>query len=160
MAWQDRWRPASFRGVEFKVDTGAKAGGRRGVTFEFPKRDMPSDEDMGRRAQRWAVSGYVIGPDYDIDASFLEDALNAEGPGLLIHPLMGEMLVRCETYTRSERKDQGNLAAFDMTFVEVGESAFSMVAEPTQANLRNSADSAASTLGSQSQTNAQAAVDT
>jgi prophage DNA circulation protein len=151
MTWRDRLRPASFRGAEFKVDTGARAAGRRGVTFEYPKRDIPSDEDMGRRARRWAVSGYVIGPDYDLTANDLEDALNTEGPGPIVHPTMGEMMVRCETYTRSERKDQGGMATFEMTFVEVGDSAALLVTEPTQANLKNQADSAASTLGTQSQ---------
>jgi prophage DNA circulation protein len=155
MSWRDRFRPATFRGIEFKVDTGARAGGRRGVTFEFPKRDTPSDEDMGRRARRWVISGYIVGPDYDLDAGLLEDALNAEGPGLLTHPMMGEMKVRCETYTRAERKDHGNMVLFDMTFVEVGEAAADLVAESTKAALRSQADTAAKTLGTQSQTNAQ-----
>lgn len=158
MTWRDELRPASFRGASFKVDTAGRAGGRRGVTFEYPKRDTPSDEDLGRRAQRWAVSGYVIGPYYTEDASYLEDALNAEGPGLLIHPTMVEMSVRCETYTRSERKDQGGFASFDMTFVEVGDAAYDLVTEPTQSNLRAQADNAAAKLGTQSQTNAQDAV--
>lgn len=154
MSWRDRFRPASFRGVTFYIDTGARSGGRRGVTFEYPKRDTPSDEDMGRRAHRWAVTGYVIGPDYDVDAQLLEDALNTEGPGPLAHPNMGEMQVRCETYTRGESKDRGNIAVFDMTFVEVGASAYDLVSDPTQANLRNQADSAAATLGAQSDANA------
>jgi prophage DNA circulation protein len=149
MSWRDRFRPASFRGAEFKIDTGARAGGRRGVTFEYPKRNTPSDEDMGRRAQRWAITGYVIGLDYDLDAQYLEDALNADGPGLLIHPTMGEMLVRCETYTRSERKQEGNLAAFDMQFVEAGTSAFDLVTEPTQTNAQTQADTAAPAIGAQ-----------
>lgn len=155
MSWRDRFRPASFRGVEFKVDTGARSAGRRGVTFEYPKRDTPSDEDMGRRARRWVITGYVIGPDYDLDAALLEDNLNAEGPGLLIHPMMGEMRVRCDTYTRGERKEQGNMALFDMNFIEVGEDAATLVSEATQANLKSQADTAAKTLGTQSQTNAE-----
>ncbi len=158
MSWHDRLRPASFRGAPFKVDTGARAGGRRGVNFEYPKRDVPSDEDLGRRSRRWAISGYVIGPDYDLDAAELEDALNAEGPGLLVHSLMGEMQVRCESYTRSERKDQGGFALFEMTFVEAGDSAADLVAEPTQPNLRQKADDAATTLGTQTDENLAGAV--
>lgn len=147
MSWRDRFRPASFRGVTFYVDTGSRAGGRRGITFEYPKRDVPSDEDMGRRASRLAISGYVLGPDYDIDAALLEDALNAEGHGPLVLPSFGEMIVRNETYTRSESKDRGNMAAFEMTFVEAGTSAFDLVTDPTQTNLRDEADRAADTLG-------------
>jgi prophage DNA circulation protein len=155
MSWRDRFYPASFRGVGFYIDTGARAGGRRGVNFEYPKRDTPTDEDMGRRAKHWAVTGYVLGPDYDLDAQDLEDALNAEGPGLLVHPNMGEMQVRCETYTRSDSKDRQNVAMFDMTFVEAGTAAADLVVDPTQFLLRNQSDAAAQTLGQQSNAKAE-----
>jgi prophage DNA circulation protein len=146
MSWRDRYRPASFRGAGFYLDTGARSGGRRGVTFEYPKRDTPSDEDMGRRARRSAVTGYVLGPDYDRAAQDLEDALNTEGPGSLVHPNMGEMQVRCETYTRAESKDRGNIAVFEMTFVEVGTSAYDLVSDPTQFMLREQSDAAAGAI--------------
>lgn len=146
MPWRDRLLPASFRGVEFKVDTAGKAGGRRGVTHEFPKRDTPSDEDLGRRAKRWAVSGYVIGPDYDLQADALEEALNREGHGMLVHPTMGQMLVRCDVYTRGERRTEGGMATFDMTFIERGTQASDLVIDDTQQKTRDESDSAAETL--------------
>src|SRR5262245_19531438 len=146
MSWRDRLVPASFGGVEFKVDTSGRAGGRRGVNHEFPKRDTPSDEDLGRRAKRWAISGYIIGPDYDEAADSLEDVLNREGPGQLIHPTMGEMRVRCEVYTRSERRQEGGMATFDMTFIEAGTPAETLVSEATQFMLRQQSDDAARTL--------------
>jgi prophage DNA circulation protein len=147
MTWRDTLRPASFRGVEFKVDTTARTGGRRGVNFQFPKCNTPSDEDMGRASQGWIIDGYVIGPDYNLAADDLEGALNAPGPGLLIHPTMGEMQVRAVApYTRAESKDRGGFAAFNMRFVEVGTQASDLVSEPTQAQLQNQADSASSTL--------------
>lgn len=147
MSWRDRFRPASFRGVTFYVETGARAGGRRGVNFEYPKRDVPSDEDMGRRAKRWAVTGYVIGPDYDIDAQDLEDALNAEGPGALVQPNFGEMQVRCDTYARQESKDRMGMAVFEMVFIEAGTSAPDLVADPTQLNLQRDSDNAVDQFG-------------
>lgn len=146
MAWKDVLRPASFRGVAFKVENSARAGGRRGVNFEYPKRNTPSDEDLGRHAFRWAVDGYVIGLDYLEAADDLEAALNEPGHGLLIHPTMGEMVVRCERYTRSESKDRGGFAGFTMSFVEKGSAAADLVSEPTQAQLVNQAEDAARTL--------------
>lgn len=150
--WRDRMRVASFRGVEFKVETAAKIGGRRGVNHQFPKRDTPSDEDLGRLSGRWSVSGYVIGADYDDQAHRLEDALNAEGPGLLIHPQMGEMSVRCETYSRLERKTEGGQAVFEMTFVEAGTPAADLVGDPTQERLRQESSDAAASLGQNTDT--------
>lgn len=143
MSWEDRLRPASFRGVEFHVDTAAKSGGRRGITFEFPKRDDSLDEDMGRRARRRAVTAYFIGDDYDLDAQDLEDACEAEGPGLLVHPTMGQMQARCESYNRVETKTELRFCRFDMIFVEARNTSYaSLMSEPTQANVNEKADAA------------------
>jgi prophage DNA circulation protein len=46
-------QPASFRGVIFHVETGGKSSGRRTVTHEYPKRDDPYAEDMGRVARHF-----------------------------------------------------------------------------------------------------------
>lgn len=133
MGWRENWQPATFRGVEFKVDTGARNSGRRGVVFEFPKRDEPYFEDMGRRARRWAVTGYVIGKEYQSDADALERALIQSTPAMLVHPTMGTMRVAVENYTRGERKTEGGYATFDMTFVESGSPMTSRINENTQA---------------------------
>jgi prophage DNA circulation protein len=132
MAWRENWQPATFRGVEFKVDTGAKVSGRRGVLFEFPKRDEPYFEDMGRRARRWAITGYVIGQEYQGQADALERALTQLGPAMLVHPTMGTMRVAAESYTRGERKTEGGYATFDMTFVEAGSPMATRISENTQ----------------------------
>lgn len=142
MSWRDSLRPASFRGVSFKVEASSKAGGRRGQTYEYPKRDEPTDEDLGRRAKRFSVSGYVIGADHNILADVLETALNQEGPGQLVTPLMGSARVRCETYTRTDRRQEGGVTSFDMVFVEAGSPISSRIAESTQAAVDKAADTA------------------
>lgn len=123
MAWRDELLPASFRGVEFKVAGNTTTGGRRGVTFEFPKQDTPADEDLGRRATRRLVSGYVIGPDYHRQADQLEAVLNREGGGYLSLPILAGLTCRCENYARSERREEGGFAVFEMSFVEAPASA-------------------------------------
>lgn len=139
MNWRDLLRPASFRGAQFKVQAAARAGGRRGSTWEYPKADRNEDEDMGARARRWTVTGYTIGDSYQLDADDLEDALNREGAGLLVHPVMGEMTVRCEVYTRSERKSEGGVATFDIVFVEAPSDTSSAPSEDTQGNVEQRA---------------------
>ena len=74
--------PATFRLAPFHVDANSRTSGRRIVLHEFPKRDTPYAEDMGRSARRFPVTGYVIGPDYQIWRELLVLALEAEGPGL------------------------------------------------------------------------------
>lgn len=144
--WRDRLRTGSFRGVAFKVEIGGRLGGRRAALFEFPKRDEPYTEDMGRRAKRFGITCYVIGSDYIEQADALEDALNRDGEGLLIHPTMGEMNCICESSNRTERREVGGLATFDVTFVEAGSPMSTRARESTQQHLENSASSAAETV--------------
>jgi len=131
---QNPWRTllktmASWRGVNFHVETGAKLGGRRTVVHEYPKRDEPYSEDMGRQAQRFHFSGYLIyRPDnyrynYVRQRELLVEALDQDGPGILIHPVFtfGRALqCMCERYTMTENRQRGGFTEFEMQFVELG----------------------------------------
>jgi prophage DNA circulation protein len=142
--WKETWRPASFRGVQFHVDVGNHVGGRRGMDFEFPKQDEPYFEDLGRRGAKRAVTGYVLGSDYVRRAQELQDALNAEGAGMLIHPTMRPLRAVCTIFTRSERRLEGGIATFDMQFTEAGSVMASRITQDTLGALSNMATSAAS----------------
>lgn len=142
-AWRYRlMRPASFRGVEFKVEDAARSGGRRQALFEFPKRDDPYAEDMGRRARRFTVRGYLIGEDYDAKRDALIAALEMEGPGLLIHYFFGEFRVSADSYEVSESRQRGGFAEITMQCVEAGISPSLGIAEATSANLSAAANAA------------------
>lgn len=145
MSWRDDLRPPSFRGVPFRLEANTRFGGRRGFAYEFPNGENSLDEDLGRRVTRIAVSGYVIGDDYDLNADDLEQALNEEGGGTLILPTLGRMTMRCETYQRTETKDQGGIARFEMAFVRSQSGAAgSAPTENTQATSQAAAAQAAS----------------
>ncbi len=115
---------ASFRGKTFSVEVGGQAGGRRNVTHEFPERDTPFIEDLGRRTRRWQVTGYIVcGPmraDYRPARDDLIAACEAYGPGTLVHPTLGSMQVNCDSYSVTETKERGGIATFEMVFVEAG----------------------------------------
>lgn len=135
MSWRDDLRPASYRGVPFYVAANSRTNGRRGFTYEFAKGDRSLDEDLGRRVTRVSVSGYVIGDDYDLQATALERALNREGGGTLILPILGRMFMRCEFGPRAERKEEGGIAYFEMAFVDASGGRATPSGENTQANL-------------------------
>jgi len=63
--WRDALLPAMFDGCPFYVEAGSQEGGRRIVLFEFPKRDTPYAEDMGRKATEFTVRGYCVAFMYD-----------------------------------------------------------------------------------------------
>ena len=82
--WRDRYRKGSFRGAAFVTTRGEFAGGRRTVVHEFPGRDEPVNEDMGRRARRFTIECHCIGADYMTARDALLDALEKGGDGLLV----------------------------------------------------------------------------
>ncbi len=129
MTWRDELRRVrlpdgrtaiggSFRGVPFLVESVERAGGRRIVAHEFPFRDDPYVEDLGKRGGTYRVEGYVIGDDYLSQKNALLDALESEGPGELVLPFYGTLRAIGETQSVSETKDDGGIARFSIQFVE------------------------------------------
>jgi prophage DNA circulation protein len=109
--------PASFRGVSFKVRGHSRTGGKRGADHEYPQRDLPSPEDLGRTANRFELEAFVIGDDYHDQAQRLITALEA-GAGELIHPRWGSIRVICRSYTETETLADQGLASFALQFIE------------------------------------------
>jgi prophage DNA circulation protein len=123
--WRAALAPASYNGVVFNVDIDEKSSGRRLVPHEFPKRDTPYTEDMGRRARHYTVMAYIIqgpenGYDYRPNRDALVAQLEAEGPGQLVHPTLGTDTVEVDTYRLTERRELGGMAEFEIVFIEAG----------------------------------------
>ncbi len=110
---------ASFRGVPFFVDSGERGGGRRAVVHEFPLRDDPFVEDLGRRARTFRVDGYVLGDDYLTQRDDLQAALeDVAGPGELVHPHHGVVRAICVNVSVRESRIEGGIATFAIEFAE------------------------------------------
>lgn len=134
MSWHDELRrvrladgreliAASFRGVPFFVQRSERTGGRRTVTHEFPLRDEPYIEDLGRAAATFAVEGYVIGDDYLQQKAALLEALETAGAGELVHPYWGTHQAICDGSLRvSETRRDGGMALFTVVFLRVSSS--------------------------------------
>lgn len=120
MAWEPLVRSqASFRGVPFNVDTAERQGGRRGITHEYPFRDEPFREDLGRQVRKFTVEGHVIGPDYLTARDRLLAALESpSGPGELVHPYYGTRHVAVASFRVREAAADGGLARFSIEFEE------------------------------------------
>jgi prophage DNA circulation protein len=127
--WRDiLMQPASFRGIIFHVETGSRLSGRRTVVHEYPKRNDPYAEDMGRQARRWNFQGYLIyrpsNPMYVYTSQryALYSALESDDVGTLVHPVLapGGVQAMCERYTMVENRTRGGFTEFEMQFVESG----------------------------------------
>jgi prophage DNA circulation protein len=147
--WRLALRVATFRDAPFHIETGSRLSGRRIAMHEYPKRDQPYAEDMGKRTIQFDLTGYFIegdrrlGLDYRTGRDRLRDALEVEGPGLLIHPTMPELMVVCERYSMSENRERGGYVTFEMRFIEYGRPA-NQIAFTNTAGAVNSAVSATS----------------
>src|SRR5512146_2081329 len=121
---------ASFRGVPFFVSVAQHKGGRRNVLHEFPGRDTPQAEDLGRQARVFPVEAYVIGDGYMEDRNKLLAALETKGLGELRHPLYGTRLVAVTGgFTVRESAMDGGMATFAIEFTEAT-ALFEPVPEP------------------------------
>ena len=111
----------SFRGARFRLDSYSTETGRRVDLREYPLRNIPQGEDLGRRARRFSFTAYVLGERWESERDQLLNACEADGPGTLVHPFHGEHLVLCEGCTVSESRSGGiRYCAFELAFVEAG----------------------------------------
>jgi prophage DNA circulation protein len=160
---QNPWRvvllreQASWRGVNFHVENGGRSSGRRSVVHEYPKRNDPYAEDMGRHVRRFQISGYLIyrprklneaNPmlyDYVSQRKKLYEALEADDIGKLVHPVFapGGMDALCERYAMTESRERGGFTQFEMSFVESGKAvSFINAAVNTKSTVGNVATTA------------------
>lgn len=133
---------ASFRAVPFYVRGYDSGAGRRVVVNEYPFRDLPTTQDLGRKAREFNVDAYVLGDDYDAQSNALQAAIDAPGEGELIHPRLGRRLVVLTSGRRSEQDDERRLARFSLVFVEVGDG-IGLISKP---NTRRAVEQSAAEL--------------
>ncbi|WP_299733982.1 DNA circularization N-terminal domain-containing protein [uncultured Endozoicomonas sp.] len=136
MSWRDRMLPGSFRGVPFYCESHSTSGGRRVAVHEYPKRDRPFAEDMGRKARSRTLECLVLGAEYMEARDALIEAVEKKGAGELVHPWQGSMMVQVQTYSVRETTRDGGQATISIQFVESGLSREPTVRPDTQARVK------------------------
>jgi hypothetical protein len=166
LPFRDQWIPASFRNAPFFCQSNSRDNGRRIVEHEFPKKELPYAEDMGRRAKTFSIRAYCItypltmqgakqglvladlyNQDYRVVRDNLLVALEQPGPGTLIFstgfPAENVVVSR---YRLTEEERLGGYCTFDIEFSEYGLPP--QYLQPSQ-NTNTVLDSAADTLRAQ-----------
>jgi len=138
--WRERLETASYKGVEFFIESSERGVGRRVPSFEYPKRDVPSTDDLGRKQRTFSFSAYVLGEEYFEKRDQLIDALESEGAGELVHPYYGVQNVRCTECSIAETKDEGGMARFSLSFIEAGTVAFPSASADKLSQLTTASD--------------------
>lgn len=120
--WRERLQPASWRGVSFYVDAAELEAGRRVVLHEYPLRDLPSAQDLGRAQRKISVTAYVLGADYLDQRDRLLAALEQPGAGSLQLPTWpAQQMVLASPAKLAESKAEGGICRLSLSFAEAGE---------------------------------------
>ena len=119
--------PASFRGVPFGVFADEIGGGRRVAVHQYPGREEPWAEDIGRGARSFRFRGFIVDGDIafaggpiQLQRALLIAALEKAGPGLLVHPTLGPIQVSVPRFSVGADLGAGRLSTVDLEFVEAG----------------------------------------
>lgn len=156
MTWRDRiqsqsvdGRPllGSFRGARFVVPSADLEFGRRVQVHEYPLRDTPYAEDLGRKARRFSCevsvdASLAADGDYISARDALIAAIEEVGPGTLVHPWHGSLRVTVVESSLRESTRDGGRATFQLTFVEAGEAVYPNTAVQTASRVDAAADAA------------------
>ncbi len=119
--WPRELQPASFGGASFYVEQDQIATGRRLVVHEFPLKDVPYIEDLGREANKIQVRAYVVSDRADREERALRAACESGGAKRLSLP-METLAAHCQSCQREFTKDRLGLVAFSLTFIREGTS--------------------------------------
>lgn len=143
----DQLRPASFRGVPFGVLGSEAKFGRRLSVHEYPYRDKPWVEDLGRKTRPFSLTGFLVadslvygGGEVLAQRDAMAAAAEQSGSGILIHPTYGELTVSLETVSIVERWDTGRYFDLQFSFIESGDRVFPSPETDTGAQLDAAAD--------------------
>lgn len=114
--WRDQMLPASFRGIDFLIPQASVPVGMKVQLHEFPQRDEPFAEQLGKQAQVHRLVCWIIGDDcFERRDKFME-AVQTPGAGELVHPWLGRMQVKAGEAELTHDFKQGGMAAFAVTF--------------------------------------------
>lgn len=132
-------RPASYRGVGFTVIGGSARFGRRNAVHEYPFRDMPWIEDLGRSARRILITGFIFGDDVIAQRDKLIAACEKPGDGELVHPTLGRRTVALLDVSTTEHMEQGRVFEISFSFIEQGQRLYPEAKASTKAAVTTAA---------------------
>lgn len=143
MSWRDRVDDArgSFRGAGFWVERASAQQGRRVQVHEYPLRDQPYAEDLGRRTREWTIECYLLGEDYDQERDALIEAIEQPGQGELVHPYYGRHPVVVTDFRVRETTREGGMARVSLSVMVADDAPrLPRATRDTQAQVREAAD--------------------
>lgn len=114
-----RYLPASYKGVPFEAMEVNSQHGRRGAEGEFIFSENTAYADLGRRIRTYSIAGRFASNDHVALSSALIAVCELPGPGMLMHPTRGPIMVACQQLRiRDNPMEEQGVSYFDMDMVE------------------------------------------
>jgi len=123
MPYLDRLEKLQYQSPKRKVftldfDTVVRSGGKKIGINEFPNQDETNEQELGNIANRFPLTCYITGKEYDREADRFFKALEENGVGTLDHPRWGSYDVIPITYSQTEEFVDGmGRAIFVIEFI-------------------------------------------
>ncbi|ALU62558.1 hydroxyacid dehydrogenase [Pseudomonas syringae pv. lapsa] len=114
--WRDSLLPASFRGIGFFIEKAVVPVGRKGQLHEFPQRDEPYFESLGKQSQVHTLTAFIVGRDCFEQRDKLLQALEEEGAGELVHPWLGRVQVQVGECSITHNLAEGGIVRLELKF--------------------------------------------
>lgn len=113
------YAPASFKGVSFLCTEADIEGGRRGAEGEFPFGENTAYADLGRKIRVYHLTAAFREDDHVSDSQALFAVCESPGPGILVHPTRGSVMVACRSAKfKDSIEDKAGETTADLEFVE------------------------------------------
>ena len=93
-------------------------GGRRKVKYQYPYRDGQTTDDLGRKPGSFQMEILIHGIRYMQGFRALMAEFDKPTPGILIHPVRGQITVGVEDFQIAHTNDQRKAVALNVTFIE------------------------------------------
>ncbi len=127
MALIDRLQAASFKGVDFLVQSSSIKFGQKTVTHQYPNTDRTEVEFLGLAEDTFNLDIFIHSaePDYIEKRNALKIALSDGEVGQLVHPYEGQIEVSVVgQVTLREVDEEFGVARFTVTFQKTTEQSF------------------------------------
>lgn len=136
-----KFKFASFRNAQFRVAVAELEAGKHVVNHEFPG-GKNFAEDPSKKTREWPVEGYIVGDTQELEAARdrLIAAVEAPGPGVLLHPMYGQKNVQCVSCRLRESVDEQRMVRVSLVFIDAGEAVLPSQLVDTKSNLLSTSD--------------------
>lgn len=141
---------ASFKGAFFYWRRLSTELGKKSVSHNYPGTARRFVEDMGALPKTFTIEALVSGSpstdEYWANKQALENALSSDGPGYLIHPTYGRVLVTAKPATCTENQQSIGEAVYSLTFEKADEVSRPVGTASTQTQIATLATQATSEI--------------